>query len=144
MKKGKQRAAAGTKKVDTLGPEVQYLSENEGEDPGSHRSTHAGIKQRDDTIFKINAVDWNNVPNIVYEAVCTIVTKYDNNVVQAQKIKEDQNRELRNLRTLHDIMERGIEDTSEKLKTAIEAHSKRLTDRIKQVQTTFNEKTANL
>jgi hypothetical protein len=132
MKKGK-RAAVGTKKVDTLGPEVQYLSENEGEDPGSHRSTHAGIKQRDDTIFKINAVDWNNVPNIVYEAVCTIVTKYDNNVVQAQKIKEDQNRELRNLRTLHDIMERGMEDNNEKLKTGIEALKKHFLDKLKHV-----------
>ena len=142
MKKGKRVAAP--KKVDSLGPDVQYLSENEGEDPGSHRSTHAGIKQRDDTIFKINAVDWNNVPNIVYEAVCTIVTKYDNNVQQQVKIKEDQNRELRNLRTLHDIMERGMEDNNDKLKTGIEALKKVFLDKIKHLTGNFNEKTTSL
>ena len=65
------------------GPEVQYLDEEDkvDEPEGAHKSLHTGIKQEDMTIFKINAVDWNNVPNIVYDAFCTLITRIDANVL---------------------------------------------------------------
>ena len=60
------------------------------------------------------------------------------------KIKEDKNRELRNLRTLLDIMERGMEDNNDKLKTTIEALKKLFLDKLKHLTANFNEKTTSL
>ena len=82
------------------GPEVQYLDEEDKQDEaaGGHRSLHAGIKQEDLTVFKINAVDWNNVPNVVYDAFCTLITRIDANLINQQKDKQDAQRELRTLR----------------------------------------------
>ena len=58
-------------------PEIEN-EKNESEGQLSHRSLQQPIKQSDVTIFKINPIDWNNVPKIVYDAICSIITSFDN------------------------------------------------------------------
>ena len=37
------------------------------------------IKEAKNTVLKINTEEWNNVPKIVYEAICSLVTAFDVN-----------------------------------------------------------------
>ena len=48
--------------------------------PGSGRaSSNREVTQPDETVFKVNAEDWNNVPRIIYEAIVTIINALDEN-----------------------------------------------------------------
>ena len=50
------------------------LSEYQSELHQTLRHLPHPIKQTDSTIFKVHPVEWNNVPSVVYSAVCTLIT----------------------------------------------------------------------
>ena len=144
-KKPMQRATtkAVTKGMQLMGPEVEYLDRDEQDEiEGVHKALHAGIKQEDMTIFKINAVDWNNVPNVVYDAFCTLITRIDANVLAQQKDKKDVERELKNIRNLIDGHDRLIEDNFGKVTTAFESNFKKTNDKVKSLNNEQIDKNA--
>ena len=42
--------------------------------PRSHRE----VRQMEGTIFKIHSEQWNNVPNVVFEAIVALTNGFDN------------------------------------------------------------------
>ena len=68
-------------------------------------NSHAAIKQQDQTLFKINPEDWNNVPKIVYDATCMIIVRTDQNNNLLNKRNLEFTRELQNLKAVLDQME---------------------------------------
>ena len=49
------------------------------------------------TIFKINAIEWNNIAPILYDSISTIVTRYD---LQAKAIKDTNSENIREFATM--------------------------------------------
>ena len=78
--------------------------------PDGHRTLHEAIKQESNTIYKINASEWNNVPTIVYDAFCQIVLKYDKHYALTQKNFGSTTRELDKGRTANMDLENKLED----------------------------------
>lgn len=91
-------------------PEIEN-EKNESEGQLSHRSLQAPIKQSDMTIFKINPIDWNNVPKIVYDAICSIITSYDNLQSFQNKQNRDMQRDHHGLRKVHDTLEKTVQES---------------------------------
>ena len=82
-------------------------------------------------MFKINATDWNNVPKIVYDAFCTIITQYDANYLQQKQKHEAIQRDFQAQRAADDDLERKMEDANDKLKGNLEAAAKKDRDKVR-------------
>ena len=125
-------------------PEMDKMQETGSMGGDTHRSTHAGVKQDEGTVFKINADEWNNVAEIVYDAVCTLVTRFDANVALQRAVKEEHAKELRSQHKLHEVLERAVEENQSRLIGAVEGAKKHFAERLKHVQIDFTERNARL
>lgn len=69
--------------MNRLSPNMYQKDQNISRDSGSKSGrplSNREIDQSGDTIFKINAEEWNNIPKIVYEAIAKIVLDFDINL----------------------------------------------------------------
>ena len=65
---------------------IKELPKTSGGDSG-RASSNRDVQQSSDTIFRIRADEWNNVPKIVYEAMVTIINTIDSKN-KASKIRD--------------------------------------------------------
>jgi len=66
---------------------------------GSGRaSSNREVTQPDETVFKIKAGEWNNVPRIVYEAIVAIVNTLDENARASRFRAEEVSRQFKESR----------------------------------------------
>ena len=62
--------------------QVPGMGGNEDSDIDARPRSHREVTQPMTTIFKIVPQEWNNVPKIVYEAIASIVSEFDQNLVR--------------------------------------------------------------
>ena len=65
------------------------------------------------TIFQIEAKEWNNVPKIVYEAVCQIVTKYDTHYAYTLNKHASIDRDISKCRSDEADLDKKIDDQAD-------------------------------
>lgn len=64
---------------------VNEKDENKVDQSSGRPLSHREIQQASNTLFKINTVDWNNVPKCVFEAIVALIKYNDNFQLQFQR-----------------------------------------------------------
>ena len=83
----------------------QSIVEDQEEEvlPGNNSGrahSHRDIPQKRDTVFRIRAEDWNNVPKVTYEAITALVIAFDDFKSQNQKQIQTNSKEFRDIKNL--------------------------------------------
>lgn len=82
-------------------------------------TSHRDVPQKRDTVFRIRAEDWNNVPKVTYEAITALVIAFDEFRLQNSKQNQTNSRELRDIKNLISSTENKLKNDNNRLDATI-------------------------
>ena len=84
-----------------------------------HLCLHRKVEQDPKTIYKVHTIDWNNVPKVVYDAICHCIVNFDHEKHVRDNQLSEQREENIHLRKKILELEANLSDTKTFLESKI-------------------------
>lgn len=107
-------------------------------------TTHQEVKQAKDTCFRITPADWNNVPKIVYEAMTTLIERFDLSQQQYYKSMKDHTRDFSSLRMQAQRTDKQVDELTANFKMAFEMMKTDMKDRLGLIDSEIEHKNGKI